>query len=662
MPETSIIIRTFNEAKHLPSLFAALETQTYRDFESVVVDSGSNDPTREIARQQADKLVQIPQHDFTFGHSLNVGIQNSSGRFLAIISGHAIPTDTEWLGRLIEPLRLDRTAMSSGRQVGDHRNKLGEFVDFYRSFGTEKKVLSVPDQLISAPHFFTNNANSAVRRDLWERHPFDETLPGFEDVEWAKFFLGAGYDVVYEPNSCVLHIHEESWGHVRRRYYREALAAKWIGVRGRRDLPAETAREMIRLLGDFRWAVEHRRLSRPLDILRFRYERLLGTCAGIWDGAMIQNPAQRQQLFFDETYKAVVVRAPGKAALEDVQMPALKPGEVLVRVAYTGICATDIEVFEGSLGYYKDGVAKYPIVLGHEFSGVVAASGTSVADMPDGSRVVVECIQGCGYCGPCQGGRSIGCAERREVGVIGKDGGYAQFVIAPRKFLHRLPAEVSLRQAALCEPLAIVLKGLRRLGAALESSAGLTECGIIGAGPIGHLAARVLCARGHKVKVYDRSPERLRWFKGGSIQTSQELDDLSCFQILIEATGDIDALDAVLQKSAAGATILLVGLPYSRREFNFESIVGYDRAVVGSVGSAAEDFKKAIEILPTLDLSAFDGPAFPLADFELAWQAFREQKFLKTMLWVDADELESEPGRVKRNEAVGRASPPRIRA
>lgn len=642
MTETSVIIRAFNEARHLPRLFDALAAQTYRDFESIVVDSGSYDSTRDIARQRADKLVQIHQHDFTFGHSLNIGIQNSGGRFLAIISAHAAPISPEWLGKLIEPLRCDRTAMACGRQTGDQQTKIGELIDFSRCFGTERQVLTAPDQLMSAPHFFTNNANSAVRRDLWERHPFDESLPGFEDVEWAKFFLGAGYQVVYEPASCIFHIHEESWPQVRRRYYREGQAAKWIGVRGRRDLPAEVAREMLRLLGDFRWAARQGRFVRPADILRFRYEKIRGTCAGVWDGAVMQNPAERQQLFFDRAYKAVVVSAPGTASLKDIQMPALKPGEVLVRVAYEGVCATDLEVFEGSLGYYKGGMAKYPIVPGHEFSGVVAASGTSVADLPDGSRVVVECIQGCGYCVPCRAGRSIGCAERREVGVIGKDGGYAQFVITPRKFIHLLPKEVSLRQAALCEPLAVVLKGLRRLGNTLISSTGPKECGIVGAGTIGHLMARVLQARGHKVKVFDRDPRRLQWLKGETIQTSQELDDLPGFQTLIEATGNPDVLQAVLEGSSAGATILLMGLPYAPREFNFENIVGYDRAVIGSVGSAAQDFRKAIEVLPTLDLSAFGAGIFALADYEQAWQAVREKRFLKIMLKVDA--AAEEPG------------------
>src|ERR1700680_2209737 len=108
MPETSLIIRTLNESKHLPRLFAALRRQTYMDFEAIVVDSGSLDDTREIAAVEADHVIQIRQDDFTFGYSLNVGIARASGRYVGMISAHAAPVDNSWLERLIEPFRSDK--------------------------------------------------------------------------------------------------------------------------------------------------------------------------------------------------------------------------------------------------------------------------------------------------------------------------------------------------------------------------------------------------------------------------------------------------------------------------------------------------------------------------------------------------------------------------
>jgi len=633
MPETSIIIRTYNEEKYLPALFDGLAAQTYRDFETVVVDSGSFDLTREIARQQADQLVRIKSDDFTFGYSLNVGIQHSKGQFIVIISAHTTPTGADWLSCLIAPLRDEQTAMVYGKQIGCSNSKFSEFLDFQRTFGTEREVLT-------PPNFFANNANSAVRRELWEQHPFDETLPGLEDIEWARYWMERGYRVLYEPLACIYHIHAESWAQVRHRYYREGLAARWIGLRSRRDIPYEVLRETRYFFGDIVHALQQRRLrEKGFEIARFRFQKLAGTVSGIWDGAMMENPMMRRKLLFDRPYKAVVMHGPGHASLDEIEPPSLKPGEVLVRVAYEAVCATDLEILDGELGYYKTGLAKYPIVPGHEFSGTIAAMGTRVTELHEGDRVVVECIQGCGECPACQKGNWIGCVDRREVGVIGRDGGYAEYMITPARFVHRLPDSITLKEACLCEPLAVVLKGLRRLERAWGPSNEPRACAVIGGGPIGHLAARILSQRGHQVTVFDRNARRLEYFRGSDIRTDQDLYDLGAFDAIVEATGDPDALDAILHNSAAGSTILLLGLPYARRDFSFEAIVGYDKTVVGSVGSSAEDFNEAIATLPKMDTGALTKVVLPLAEFEQAWALARARTHLKVILCVN------EPGR-----------------
>ncbi|PYR83619.1 MAG: hypothetical protein DMG19_18620 [Acidobacteria bacterium] len=199
MPETSIVIRAYNEEKHLPELFRSLAGQEYRDFETVVVDSGSIDRTRDVASACADRLVSIRKHDFSFGYSLNEGIRNSTSRFVAIVSAHAMPADSSWLGNLVEPLRDPHTAMVYGRQQGVAQSKFGEFLDFTRTFGQKREVLK-------PPKFLANNANSAIRRDLWNQYTFDETLPGLEDVDWAKHWMEEGYLVVYEPSASIHHI------------------------------------------------------------------------------------------------------------------------------------------------------------------------------------------------------------------------------------------------------------------------------------------------------------------------------------------------------------------------------------------------------------------------------------------------------------------------
>src|SRR5438876_10576146 len=356
-----------------------------------------------------------------------------------------------------------------------------------------------------------NNANTAILGDLWNRYAFDETLPGLEDVDWAKHWMEEGYLVVYEPSASIRHIHDETWSQVRHRYYREGQAARWIGITSRRHLPRELFREVAYFFGDLIQSIKQGVFSqKAAEIVRFRYEKTAGRVGGIWDGSLMENPRFREQLLFDKPYKAVMIRAPREAVIQSFGVPELKPGEVLVRVAYAGVCATDLEIFEGRLGYYKSGIAKYPIVPGHEFSGVIVATGARVTEFAENDSVVVECIQGCGECDACRNGDAIGCSWRSEVGVIGRNGGYAEYMITPARFGHRLPASISLMQAILCEPLAVVLKGLRRLGTATRGQK-TARCAVIGAGPIAHLAVLALVHGAHAVVVFDRNPDRLAY-------------------------------------------------------------------------------------------------------------------------------------------------------
>ena len=140
-PEISVVIRTFNEEKFLPDLLDALNQQVYQDFETIVVDSGSMDKTRQIAAQKADKLLPIESHDFTFGHSLNVGIQEASGKYIAIVSAHTLPFNAHWLSNLIAPFHDHKTAMVYGRQLGGQQSKFSESRDMRRIFGPKRAVL-----------------------------------------------------------------------------------------------------------------------------------------------------------------------------------------------------------------------------------------------------------------------------------------------------------------------------------------------------------------------------------------------------------------------------------------------------------------------------------------------------------------------------------------
>jgi len=305
--------------------------------------------------------------------------------------------------------------------------------------------------------------------------------------------------------------------------------------------------------------------------------------------------------------------------------------DVTIQVAYVGVCRTDLEIVAGTLGYYRRQIANYPIVPGHEVSGSVVATGSGVNHLAVGDAVVIECIHNCGFCHACCRANPIGCAQRAELGVIRQNGGYAEFIVVPSRFVHRVPSAIDLQKACLCEPLAVSLKGLGRLAHAWGDTLEAKQCAVIGAGPLGRLCAMVLAHRGHAVTIFDQDPRRLSGV-GPSIATSQALDSLEDFDVLVEATGEQSALECVLETGRAGGTILLLGLPYSHATFSFERIVAYDKTVIGSVGSSACEFTEALSLLPALDTSSFTQTVLPLEAFEQGWQFARTRSRLKVLL------------------------------
>jgi 2-desacetyl-2-hydroxyethyl bacteriochlorophyllide A dehydrogenase len=395
---------------------------------------------------------------------------------------------------------------------------------------------------------------------------------------------------------------------------------------------SDVAVEAGRLLSDIgRAAAEGLLAERAREIVRFRYEKAIGHVGGLLSRADFENVDVRQRELFDRYQRAIVVRNAGDARVQELPIPECRPGEVLIKVAYAGMCGTDLEILDGSLGYFQTGLSTYPIIPGHEFSGRVVAAGARAGDWKVGDPVVVECIQSCGRCPACLADNPIGCPERSEVGVMRRNGGFAEYMVSPGRFLHRLAPETSLRAAALCEPTAVVLKGLRRLSPYLGSVSASRPCGIVGGGPIGYLAAAILEQRGYPVVVFDTKPARRAVYR----HAEATFDRIPEMGALIEATGDAAALDQLLRRCGAGVPLLLLGFPYGRRDFNFESIVAFDRIVIGSVGSTAADFAEAVDLIGDLPLEPLLTRTVPIAEFPVAVDEARKRHHLKVMLEVD---------------------------
>lgn len=272
-PSCSIVIRAYNEEKHLERLLTGIQQQTLRDVEVLLVDSGSTDGTIATAARYQIKVLHIRPEEFTFGRSLNLGISEASSEAVVIASAHVYPVYPDWLEKLLLPLKDPAVALSYGKQRGGKSTKFSEQQVFYHWYPDHPQ----PRQA----HPFCNNANAAVRRSLWSEHPYDETLPGLEDVAWASWALQRGMSLAYVPEAEVIHLHDETPKAVYNRYRREAIAFKRIFP----DQHFHFA-DFIRLflsnaLSDVRHASRQRFLAKSMSsILWFRWMQFWGTFQG----------------------------------------------------------------------------------------------------------------------------------------------------------------------------------------------------------------------------------------------------------------------------------------------------------------------------------------------------------------------------------------------
>ena len=185
-----------------------------------MVDSGSTDNTLTVVSKFNVKIVKICPENFSFGYSLNKGIENTSGEYIVVSSAHSYPISDFWLENLIKPFENESIALVYGKQRGNKTTKFSEHQVFAKWF-PEKNI---PMQ----KHAFCNNANAAIRKSLWDEYKYNESLTGLEDVEWAQNAIEKGYYLCYESDTVVVHVHAETFYELFNRYEREAVAFRTI--------------------------------------------------------------------------------------------------------------------------------------------------------------------------------------------------------------------------------------------------------------------------------------------------------------------------------------------------------------------------------------------------------------------------------------------------
>lgn len=308
--------------------------------------------------------------------------------------------------------------------------------------------------------------------------------------------------------------------------------------------------------------------------------------------------------------KAANIKKPGQMEIFELPTPEPAAGEVLIRVMASGICGTDIHIFRGE---YLGG---YPVIPGHEFSGVVEAVGEGVTRFKPGDRVAVEPNIACDNCEACLNNRQNFCLNWSAVGVT-RPGGMAQLTTAPEKTVFDI-GQLSFEQAAFMEPLSCVLHGLERLSPDLAS-----KIAILGAGPIGVLLMQGVRAQGAShITVVDRNEARVK-FAGemGADVTLTDLDELkpNGYDAVIDATGAIPVMRRAIDFARPGGKVLLFGVPPTGKEMSIEPFKIFQKGltVLSSFTSVRNSYQ-ALDLLRSgrINVDGLVSHRLPLEQFQ----------------------------------------------
>jgi rhamnosyltransferase len=298
----SVIIRAYNEEKHIGRLLEGIRQQTVRDVEILLVDSGSTDGTVVIAASFGARIIRIPSMEFTFGRSLNLGIRAATRELIVIASAHVYPVYPDWLESLLRPFEDTKIALAYGKQRGPETANFSEQQIYHQWYPDT----SQPRQLTA----FCNNANAAIRRSLWQKNPYDETLTGLEDLAWGKWANEQGYNIAYVAEAEIIHIHNETPQGVFNRYRREAMAFKKIYPEAHFNIYDFVRLTTMNVLSDL-WHVARKRvLWRNLkSIFWFRFMQFHGTRLGYRESGLL-TPQLRETFYYarERTPKADVTR------------------------------------------------------------------------------------------------------------------------------------------------------------------------------------------------------------------------------------------------------------------------------------------------------------------------------------------------------------------
>lgn len=314
-------------------------------------------------------------------------------------------------------------------------------------------------------------------------------------------------------------------------------------------------------------------------------------------------------------------------AVEELQPEQLRPSEVRVRVAYTGVCGTDLHVFHGDM----DERVKPPAVLGHEASGRIAELGEEVTGWSEGDPVTVMPLLWCGDCGACRGGFAHICERLVFVG-LDSAGSMQEYWNVPASLLVKLPDDMPLEHAALVEPAAVAVHDVHRANLRAGEHAV-----VVGGGPIGTLIALVARATGAEVVVSEPNPDRRQIAGELGLETvDPTTTDLNEYvrgwagsdgsAVSFEVSGSEAGLAAAAQLLAPRGRLVVVGIHPRPVPVDLHRVFWRELSVIGARVYERTDFELAVDLVHAGEISAptLISRIEPLSEAARAFEALDE--------------------------------------
>lgn len=234
-PKASIFIPTKNAGKEFEIVLNQISKQNEKNFEIIIVDSGSTNNTLQIVENFVKKnkdiplvIHQIKPENFGHGKTRNLSLKYAKAPYIVFLTQDAVPANNQWLSSLLANFKDPKVAGTFSRQIPKKNARETEKIFCCYYFSDQKIITSLKNNVPILNVMFFSNASSCIKKSVLKKYPFDESLIMTEDQEWAKRIIEKGYKKIYEPKSVVIHSHNYTLKQIFQRYFDSAFSIKQI--------------------------------------------------------------------------------------------------------------------------------------------------------------------------------------------------------------------------------------------------------------------------------------------------------------------------------------------------------------------------------------------------------------------------------------------------